>query len=35
MITCTGQWFQRKRSKNLKKNCTKLPIIPLKIGLAP
>ena len=26
------QWFQRKIFKNLKK-CTKLPIIPLKIGV--
>ena len=27
------QWFQRKRFQNLKK-CTKLPIIPFKIGVA-
>ena len=33
----SGQWFQRKRSTKLAKNCTKLPKIPhvIGVGLAP
>ena len=34
----SGQWFQRKRSKNCQKFhmiAHSMPIIPLKIGIAP